>query len=118
MLLGVDVHRPQVQLAYWINIYNPLTLKIVLDAYPVDSIRQIHEGVVPLTGPWHDLHANVAGQDLTLDQIEHGILRPIWRQADSLRGQLRRLRLPAIDREGPQRRQYRVAARSGCHGPT
>lgn len=67
------------QLAYWINLYNALTVQIVLDAYPVDSIRDIHEGVIPLTGPWGDVHARVAGQDLTLDQIEHGILRPLWR---------------------------------------
>ncbi len=67
------------QMAYWINLYNAVTVKVVLGAYPVESIKQIHEGVVPLTGPWNDVHANVAGQDLTLDQIEHGILRPIWR---------------------------------------
>ncbi|MXY70301.1 MAG: DUF547 domain-containing protein [Acidobacteriia bacterium] len=67
------------QMAYWINLYNALTVKVVLDAYPVDSIKEIHEGVVPLTGPWNDVHANVAGEDLTLDHIEHGILRPIWR---------------------------------------
>ena len=67
------------QMAYWINLYNALTVKVVLDAYPVDTIRDIHEGVVPYTGPWGDVHANVAGQDLTLDAIEHGILRPLWR---------------------------------------
>jgi len=67
------------QMAYWINLYNALTVKVVLDAYPVDSIKEIHEGVVPLTGPWNDVHASVAGEDLTLDHIEHGILRPIWR---------------------------------------
>ena len=68
------------QMAYWINFYNALTVKVVLDEYPVDSIKDIHEGVVPLTGPWGDVHANVAGEDLTLDDIEHGILRPIWRE--------------------------------------
>ena len=66
------------QKAYWINFYNALTVKVVIDAYPVKSIRQIHEGWIPLTGPWEDVHANVAGQELTLDDIEHGILRPIW----------------------------------------
>ena len=66
-------------MAYWINLYNALTVKVVLDAYPVDSIRDIHEGVSRLPAPWGDVHTNVAGQDLTLDQIEHGILRPIWR---------------------------------------
>ena len=67
------------QMAYWINFYNALTVKIVLDAYPVDSIREIHQGAVPLTGPWGDVCANVAGRDLTLNQMEHDILRPIWR---------------------------------------
>ena len=67
------------QKAYWINFYNALTVKVVTDAYPVDSIREIHEGWIPNTGPWGDVHARVAGQELTLDHIEHGILRPIWR---------------------------------------
>ena len=66
------------QMAYWINFYNALTVKVVLDGYPVDTIRDIHEGVVPYTGPWDDVHANVAGEDLTLNHMEHGILRPIW----------------------------------------
>ena len=67
------------QMAYWINLYNALTVQVVLEAYPVDTIRDIHEGVVPYVGPWGDVRANVAGRDLTLDEIEHGILRPIWR---------------------------------------
>ena len=66
------------QQAYWINFYNALTIKVVTDAYPVDSIRDIHEGWLPYTGPWDDVHATIAGQDLTLNDIEHGILRPIW----------------------------------------
>lgn len=66
------------QKAYWINFYNALTVKVVVDEYPVDSIKEIHESWIPRSGPWGDVHANVAGQDLTLDNIEHGILRPIW----------------------------------------
>ena len=73
-----DYNRAE-QMAYWINFYNALTVKVVLDGYPVDTIRDIHEGVVPYTGPWDDVHANVAGEDLTLNHMEHGILRPIWR---------------------------------------
>lgn len=67
------------QKAYWINFYNALTVKVVTDAYPVDSIREIHESWIPNVGPWGDVHARVAGQELTLDHIEHGILRPIYR---------------------------------------
>ena len=71
------------QQAYWINFYNALTVKVIVDAYPVDSIREISEsmlavgGLIPI-GPWGDERANVAGLDLTLDDIEHGILRPIY----------------------------------------
>ena len=73
-----DFNRAE-QMAYWINFYNALTVQVVLDGYPVETIRDIHEGVVPYTGPWDDVHARVAGEDLTLNDMEHGILRPIWR---------------------------------------
>lgn len=72
------------QKAYWINFYNALTVKIVLEAYPVDSIRDIRKnwltGLI-FPGPWGDVRAKVAGEDMTLDTIESGILRPIWRDA-------------------------------------
>ena len=67
-----------VQMAYWINLYNALTVQVVVDAYPVESILQIHDGETPDSGPWKDIHASVAGVPLTLDNIEHDILRPIW----------------------------------------
>ena len=67
------------QMAYWINLYNAVTVKVVLGEYPVDSIKNIHEGVIPWTGPWGDIHTSAAGQPLTLDNIEHDILRAIWR---------------------------------------
>ena len=67
------------QKPYWVNFYNALTVQVVTDAYPVDSIRHIHESLLPFPiGPWGDVHAEVAGMALTLDDIEHGILRPIW----------------------------------------
>lgn len=72
------------QKAYWINFYNALTVETVTAEYPVDSIREISDsllgigGIIPV-GPWGDVRAEVAGIDLTLDDIEHGILRPIYR---------------------------------------
>lgn len=72
------------QKAYWINFYNALTVETVTEEYPVDSIREISEsllgigGLIPV-GPWGDVRAEVAGIDLTLDDMEHGILRPIYR---------------------------------------
>lgn len=65
------------QKAYWINFYNALTVKVILDNYPVKSITKIHNSWFAF-GPWDDVHAKVAGKKLTLNNIEHGILRPIW----------------------------------------
>lgn len=67
------------QMAYWINFYNALTVETVVEGYPVGSIKNIHEGIVPLSGPWGDERATVAGQRLTLDNMEHDILRALWR---------------------------------------
>lgn len=68
------------QCAYWINLYNALTLNVVLDHYPVDSIRDINisPGLFG-KGPWRKELIAVEGQPITLNDIEHRILRPIWR---------------------------------------
>mgnify|MGYP001826008486 CR=1 FL=1 len=66
------------QRAYWINLYNALTVQVVLAHYPVKSIRRIYGGLLG-TGPWNEPLIDVAGQPLTLNDIEHRILRPIWR---------------------------------------
>ncbi len=66
------------QRAYWINLYNALTVDLVLRHYPVKSIRDIHEDLIAF-GPWDDPIAAVAGQTLSLNDIEHRILRPLWK---------------------------------------
>jgi hypothetical protein len=68
------------QFSYWVNMYNALTVKTVLDHYPVGSIRDID--ISPglfANGPWGVSLITVEGEALTLDDIEHRILRPIWR---------------------------------------
>lgn len=70
------------QKAYWINLYNSLTVKLVVEAYPVDSIREIcanRPSGSQCSGPWKETHAKVADRQLTLDNIENDILRPIWK---------------------------------------
>ena len=64
-------------MAYWINLYNAKTVDIILDNYPVASIRDIGGGLFS-RGPWDDEVVTVAGQRLSLNDIEHGILRPVW----------------------------------------
>jgi len=60
--------------AYWANLYNALTLKVVLDNYPVSSIRKIKSGTFA-PGPWKRDAIVVNGETLSLDNIEHDILR-------------------------------------------
>ena len=67
------------QRAYWINLYNAATVKVVLDRYPVTSIRDIKLGGVFSGGPWSKKFLRVEGEDVSLDDIEHRILRPIWK---------------------------------------
>ncbi len=65
------------QKAYWINLYNALTVFVIVPRFPVDSIKDIKSGIIDF-GPWNLELLPVAGEPLTLNQIEHGILRPIW----------------------------------------
>jgi len=56
------------KLAFWINAYNAFTVKLILEHYPVKSIRKISR-------PWSRRIWKAAGDTLSLDDIEHKILR-------------------------------------------
>jgi hypothetical protein len=66
--------------AFWANLYNAITLKVVIDRYPVASIRDIKGSSwldpKAYTGPWRDQRVTVEGRGLSLDDIEHAIMRP------------------------------------------
>lgn len=64
--------------AYWANLYNAVTLKLVLDHYPVGSILRVMGGFFH-TGPWDEKAVTVEDRRLSLNDIEHGILRPVFR---------------------------------------
>jgi len=66
-----DLGRDE-QKAFWINAYNSMTVKLILDNYPVKSIRRISR-------PWDTVLVTIEGEGITLNDIEHRILRPIWR---------------------------------------
>ena len=84
-----DTHREpswprNERLAFWINAYNVFTLRAIVDHYPIrgswfsfapkNSIRQID-------GVWAKLTWRAAGRTVTLDQIEHEILRPVFKDS-------------------------------------
>ncbi|NVD07523.1 DUF547 domain-containing protein [Vibrio sp. JPW-9-11-11] len=64
------------QYAYWVNLYNAITVELIIDAYPVKSITKL--GGLFSFGPWGEEVIKVAGKALSLNDIEHRILRPIW----------------------------------------
>ena len=68
------------QRAFWVNLYNALTVAVVLEHYPVGSIRDINlsRGLFA-RGPWDRSLISVEGEALSLNDIEHRILRPGWR---------------------------------------
>ncbi len=59
--------------AYWANLYNAVTLQVVLENYPIGSIREIKSGA--RKGPWKRDLVTVNGRAMSLDDIEHGTLR-------------------------------------------
>lgn len=59
-------------LAFYINAYNLLTIQLIVDHWPVDSIRDIGGF---FSGPWDIVVLENADGELTLDDIEHGIIR-------------------------------------------
>ncbi len=63
-------------MAYWINAYNAFTVKLILDHYPVKSIRDIHRG-----NPWDVKWIELGGKKYSLNQIEHDILRKRFQDA-------------------------------------
>jgi hypothetical protein len=68
------------QLSFWINLYNALTVDVILDHYPVSSIRKVNlsPGLFK-DGPWGKKLLRIEGRDVSLNDIEHRILRPIWK---------------------------------------
>jgi Protein of unknown function, DUF547 len=79
-----SLDRPE-QFALLANLYNAKTVDIVLDHYPVKSIKDISLGGgllgVFTGGPWKAKVLAMKGVALSLDDIEHGILRPIFKDA-------------------------------------
>jgi len=74
----ISTYNQTEQLAYWINLYNALTIYVVLEHYPVKSILDIKLSGIFSTGPWDKKLIQVEGQSLSLNDIEHRIIRPIW----------------------------------------
>jgi len=63
------------QLAYWINAYNAFTVKLIIDHYPIKSIKDIASGLPMIDSPWDIKFFKIGEVDMDLNTIEHQILR-------------------------------------------
>jgi nucleotide-binding universal stress UspA family protein len=80
--LGTDKEK----LAFWINVYNAWTIKIICDHYPLRSINELHTGGLALgmvvrRTVWDKPLVTVNGRTTSLSFIEHKIMRPRFRDA-------------------------------------
>jgi hypothetical protein len=83
--LPIGTYNRSEQMAYWINLYNALVVRLVLDHYPIASIRDIDDSPRPLSGgPWDEKMVSVDGVPVSLDDIVNRILRPIFQEPDVL----------------------------------
>ena len=63
-------------MAYWINAYNAFTVKLIVDHYPVQSIKDIKNGIPFVNTVWDIKFIEIEEAVYDLNNIEHGILRP------------------------------------------
>jgi len=78
--VGVSSLNLNEQKAFWVNLYNALTVQIVLDHYPTKSIMDINISPGMFNrGPWDAKLLKIEGEEVSLNDIEHRILRPIYR---------------------------------------
>lgn len=63
--------------AFYINAYNAFTIKLILTKYPgINSIKEIGSF---FSGPWSKKFISLGGRIVSLDHIEHDILRPLFK---------------------------------------
>ncbi|MEZ4887314.1 MAG: DUF547 domain-containing protein [Chitinophagales bacterium] len=83
-LQKVSEHHPndknwskEEQMAYWINAYNAFTVQLILDNYPVESIKDVTSGpsISFVNSPWDIKFIEIEGAKYDLNNIEHNFLR-------------------------------------------
>ena len=70
------------QIAYWLNAYNAFTIKLIVDHYPVKSIKDLgpkHQ-IIFINTPWDKKFFKIGTKTMTLNRIEHRILRQEFRE--------------------------------------
>ena len=63
------------KMAFWINAYNAFTVKLILDHYPINSIKDIKKGIPFVNSVWDITFIPMGKEKIDLNYIEHSILR-------------------------------------------
>jgi hypothetical protein len=63
------------KMAFWINAYNAFTVKLILDNYPIKSIKDIKRGIPFVNSVWDIAFIPMGKEKIDLNYIEHSILR-------------------------------------------
>ncbi len=69
------------QMAFWINAYNAFTVKLIIDSYPVSSIKDIKKGIAFVNSVWDIQFIKIGGDTYDLNNIEHKMLRSKFKDA-------------------------------------
>lgn len=77
--IDINNYNRNEQLAFWINVYNALTVQIIANYFPVSTIQEINisPGLFSI-GPWGANLFTIKNTSLTLDDINNRIIRAIW----------------------------------------
>jgi len=73
------------KIAFWLNAYNAITLKVIVDRYPlkrlgIKGFRFPSSSIRQIPGAWSKIKYPVIGKRVTLNEIEHTILRKQFRE--------------------------------------
>lgn len=80
-----DSWNEREKIAFWINVYNAVTLQVIIEHYPIKSsfpasLRYPKDSIRQISGVWDKIEFPVMGRKMTLDFVEHGILRKFFNE--------------------------------------
>lgn len=82
--VGYASRKEADRLAFWLNTYNVLTLKLIVDRYPIQPAQGREKypasSIQQIPNAWTGLRFNVMGKERTLDEIEHKIIRADFKE--------------------------------------
>jgi len=81
----LEAQPEAVRIAFWINAYNAITLKTIIDSYPIEgsglsALRYPASSIRQISGAWKNQSWVVAGEKISLNDIEHETLRKRFRE--------------------------------------